>query len=125
MPVVLKQPEICEASGALILEARVSGTLTKENYEALENEFERALEAGAKIRIIIILDNFDGWTMKAMWEDVKFDVKHFNDVDRIAVVGDTTAGKIVTTLFKPFTAAEVRYFEAAEDKAAHDWIAAP
>ncbi len=32
-------------------------------------------------------ENFEGWELKAMWEDAKFGMKHRNDFSRIAIVG--------------------------------------
>ena len=64
-----------------------------------------------KLRILFILRDFHGWTVGAVWEDIKFDAKHFNDVERLAVVGEKEWHQGMTTLFKPFTKADVRYFE--------------
>jgi hypothetical protein len=41
------------------------------------------------LRILFIMDDFHGWTAGAMWEDTKFDLKHWKDIERLAIVGET------------------------------------
>lgn len=60
-----------------------------------------------------------------MWEDIKFDMKHFNDIERLAMVGDQKWQHQVATLFKPFTKAESRYFDEADADKAREWLAQP
>jgi hypothetical protein len=68
------------------------------------------------------LHDFKGWTAGALWEDTKFAVKHFNDIDRLAVVGESKWQEGVTLFVKPFTSADVRYFEMEEIDQARQWI---
>jgi hypothetical protein len=60
--------------------------------------------------------------MRALWEDIKFDVKHFSDIERIAMVGERKWQKGMATFCKPFTTAKVRYFERSDLEAAREWI---
>ena len=57
------------------------------------------------LRILVELQDFQGWTLGALWEDTKFGTKHFNDIDRLAVVGDRRWEKYLTLFMKPFTSA--------------------
>ena len=34
------------------------------------------------------MTGFQGWDAGAAWEDLKFDLKHFGDIERLAMVGD-------------------------------------
>jgi len=34
------------------------------------------------------MEDFQGWDAGALLEDVKFDVKHFSDIEWLAFVGD-------------------------------------
>lgn len=94
-----------------ILEINVSGKLAKSDYEAFVPEIERLIEDHGKLRILFAMHEFHGWTAGALWEDVKFDVKHFNDVERLAILGEKRWQKGMATFCKPFTTAEVRYFD--------------
>lgn len=42
------------------------------------------------------------------------DVKHFNDIERLAIVGDSKGEKGMAIFCKPFTTATVRHFDVSE-----------
>ena len=43
----------------------------------------------------------------AFWEDAKFGLHHYRDIERIAVVGEKTWQRAMTTICRPFTQAEI------------------
>ena len=55
--------------------------------------------------------DFHGWEGIALWDEVKFDVKHARDLERLAVVGDAKWEKLMSTVARLFTSAETRYFD--------------
>ena len=114
--------EITETSQDNATELKISGKLTTEDYALLNGELEKRLAIFDKIRLLIRLQDFKGWTAGALWEDIKFDFRHFNDVERIAVIGENKWEKGMTLFFKPFTAAEVRYFDQDHLSQARSWI---
>ncbi len=114
--------EIEENSWDNILFVRLSGKLTKEDYEQFVPEIERMMKAHDKVYILVELENFHGWTVAAAWEDTKFGIRHFNDIERIAIVGDAAWEKGIALLLKPFTKAKVKYFDSSQMVAAKTWI---
>ena len=69
------------------------------------------------------MDDFRGWTAGALWEDIKFDAKHFGDFERLAMVGDKQWEKGMATFCKPFTSARIKYFDKAQIEEAREWLA--
>ncbi len=105
-----------------VLTMRLSGKLTKEDYERFVPEIERMMKAHDKVRILVSLEDFHGWTAAAAWEDTKFGMRHFSDIERIAIVGEEAWEKGMALLLKPFTKAKVKYFDASQMTAAKTWI---
>ena len=105
-----------------VIEARVTGKLTESDYDLFIPELERRIKKYGKLRMLIELEDFKGWTAGALWEDLKFDFKHFKDVDRIALVGDSKWEKTATLFSRPFTGAELRYFTRNDLDGARRWI---
>ena len=60
-----------------------------------------------------------------MWDDVKFDAKHFSHIERVAMVGDKAWEKGMSTFCRPFTTARIRYFDHAALAEAQEWLAIP
>jgi SpoIIAA-like len=83
---------------------------------------ERLVKAHGKIRMLVEMHDFHGWTVGALWEDIKFDVKHFSDIERVAMVGESKWQHGMAVFCKPFTAAEVRYFDRSEIEQARMWL---
>lgn len=112
-----------ETNNALHLS--LSGRLDRKDYEKWVPEFESLVEKHGKLNILVELVDFEGWDAGGLWEDLKFDAKHFNDVKRLALVGDKTWEKFMAKVCKPFTSAEVKYFEPEQIADARTWIGLP
>jgi len=100
-----------------------AGKLTEEDYRAFDQELAGIAEDDDQLRILIRLsDDFRGWEPKALWEDIKLDVRYRHALDRVAVVGHENWQKWMTRLANPFVGAEVRYFGADEAPGAVGWL---
>ena len=117
MPILLEEEE-----GGKILAIHVSGKLAAADYEQLVPEFERLVRLHGRLRVRFDMTGFHGWTAGALWEDTKFALHHFHDIDRLAVVGDRKWQEGMATFCKPFTAATIRYFDHADAAAAQAWL---
>ena len=63
------------------------------------------------------------WTAGALWQDIKFDARHFSDIERMAIVGETKWQQGMAVFCKPFTAARIRYFDRPAIEEARGWLA--
>lgn len=117
MPVQINTETITRQ--VLLVEA--SEKITEEDYDRFVPKIEKMMEKG-KIRILFELQNFGGWTASAAWEDTKFGVKHFNDIERLAIVGEKTLEKGMAAFCKAFTSAEIKFFNHDELNEAKKWI---
>jgi len=117
MPVELK-----ELDNGRLLEIQLTGKLVKKDYETFLPAVERLVKQHGKLRMLVEMHDFHGWTAGALWEDIKFDAKHFNDIERLAIVGETKWEKGMTIFCRPFTTAKVRYFDNAKAVEARDWL---
>ena len=105
-----------------ILVVHVTGTLVRADYAAFVPEFERILRLHGKPRVLFDMTGLHGWDAGAMWEDIKFDIKHFADIERLAVLGEKKWQQNMTAFFKPFTKAIIQYFDRADAAAARHWL---
>ncbi len=110
-----------ELSGKVLL-VRIGDSLTKEDYERFVPEVKRLIADHGKIRVLFDMQEFRGWNAGALWEDIKFNLSHFNDIERLAMVGEKKWQKGMAGFCKPFTTAEIRYFEQGEVDQARDWL---
>lgn len=114
---------LSEENGGKLLAVHVSGKLVKADYEHFVPEFERLVGLHGKLRVLFDMTGFHGWTTGGLWEDTKFAMHHFSDIDRLAVVGEKKWQEGMATFCKPFTKATVKYFDHAEATEARKWLA--
>lgn len=117
MPVTLKH-----LPDEKYLEVLLTGKITEQDYELFVPELERLIGEHGQLRMLVELRNFEGWTFSGLWEDLKFDIKHFNDIERLAIVGEKRWHEGMALFCKPFTTASIRYFESFEIGDAREWL---
>jgi hypothetical protein len=114
--------ELQETNEGKIVEVKATGKLTSEDYGHFVPEVERLLKLHGHIRLLFEMRDFHGWAAGAMWQDLKFGVKHFRDIERLAMVGDKKWEKGMAIFCKPFTTAQIRYFDTAQLDEARSWL---
>ncbi|MFY9329094.1 MAG: STAS/SEC14 domain-containing protein [Georgfuchsia sp.] len=115
--------QLNEENDGKILVVHVSGKLVKEDYAHFVPEFERLARQRGKLRLLFDMSGFHGWEVSAAWEDLKFGVKHFADIERLAMVGEKQWQRGMATFCKPFTNAMIRYFDHVDAAEARKWLA--
>lgn len=116
--------QLNETDGGTVLEVHVQGKLTHADYQQFAPKFEELLQARPKVNVLFEMIDFHGWEAAALWDDLKFDVKHYSDIARLALVGDRKWEKGMSVFCRPFTTAKIRYFDRAELDAARMWVKA-
>ena len=110
-----------EASDVYVL--RISGTLTKSDLGGVQDYAAREIKNGAKPRILVMLEDFEGFERGAAWGELEFLFTHINDITKIAIVGsprweaDALAFAGVGSRRAP-----VKYFSPAKSEEAWDWL---
>ena len=117
MPIQLKE----EDDGKSLV-IHVSGKLAKMDYPDFVSEFERLVRQHGRLRVLFDMTGLQGWDVGAALEDIKFEIKHFADIERMAMVGEKKWQHGMTVFFKPFTKATIRYFDRAEIAEARKWL---
>jgi len=114
--------ELREEADGKVLILNLSGKLTKDDYAHFTPAVERAVNSHGKVRLLVRMHGFHGWTLGAVWEDLKFDLHHFSHIERLALVGDRKWEAGMAVFCKPFTTAKVQYFDESKAEEASTWI---
>jgi hypothetical protein len=118
MPVQMKyQPnDICVL--------RISGILKRSEFGTEQTALARHIDRGSKPRLLVILENFEGWERGADWDDLDFLISHGGKISKIAIVAEPRW----ETLALAFAGAGVRrapvkFFPPNELEQARSWLA--
>lgn len=116
-----------ESDGALV-GVRVTGRLRDVDYDALKAELTQRLPESGKLRMLVIVDEqFRGWTPKAFFDDLSFAFSPWNRrFERLAVV---SGPGFVRWCVEHFPAAmmpyQIRAFLPGEQESAWKWLREP
>ncbi len=113
---------INEENDGNVLTVNISGKLTKSDYEKFVSEFERLVGEFGKLSVLFEMTDFHGWDAGGLWEDTKFAIHHFDDIERIAMIGEKRWQQGMATFCKPFTKATIQYFDHSEAAEAGEWL---
>ena len=67
---------------------RMSGTLKRSEFAAQQDAIAKKIDSGSKPRLLVIVENFEGWERGADWNDIDFMISHGGEIARIAIVAE-------------------------------------
>ena len=105
-----------------VLGFTLSGKLHDEDYRHFVPAVDAAITAHGKVRLLAHFSDFHGWDLHALWDDIKFATLHCSKVERVALVGELRWEEWMAKVCKPFTLAQVRYFDASQIDGAWEWL---
>ncbi|HXT10128.1 MAG TPA: STAS/SEC14 domain-containing protein [Candidatus Angelobacter sp.] len=115
--------KLTELKNGTVLEVDASGKLTDEDYQQqFIPEVERLTKEHRKIRLLFEMNQFHGWEPKAAWDDLKLGSRHRDNIERVAMVGEKHWQHWMASFAKPFTAAQIRYFDKTQAGEARVWV---
>lgn len=100
----------------------LSEKLKTADYEVIVPRVEELIKKHGTIDLLLELSDFHGWTAGALWQDLKFDFEHFNEIRRLAIVSEKQWPKGMAAFWKPFTTAQVRFFPFEQRAEADRWV---
>jgi hypothetical protein len=108
-----------------VIGVEATGRVTDHDYEdVLIPAIRATVDAHRRIRFIYVLgDDFDGWSLGAMWEDAKLGIQSPKGWEKVAIVSDSDWVKHTMRAFGWMVPGEVRVFGLSELAAAKNWTA--
>ena len=99
-----------------------SGKLDTEDYrDVLRPSVQRAAAEG-DVRVVIVVNDFDGLSAGALWQDLEMGVEQWRAWKRVALVTDVEWMRHMTAMFGWMTPGEVEHFPLAERAEAIAWV---
>ena len=113
-----------EHDRANIYRVDISGRLREEELKALQHAAAAEIRRGGRIRLLIMLNEFEGWD-NAAGRDLGFYIRHGSDVERIAIVGDDKwSSEALMFAGAGLRKAPVAFFKTRDALQAASWLAA-
>jgi hypothetical protein len=114
--------DFTEDPRAALVEIRIEGRVTRDELEEVATRVEAAIVKHGKLRLLEEVRGFSGIEPTALWEDLKFSLRHLKDFSRCAVVTDQNWIEWFARGANPFVACDIRCFPLAEIEQARTWL---
>ncbi|RDV29007.1 STAS/SEC14 domain-containing protein [Alteromonas aestuariivivens] len=98
---------------AFFVTFKAVGKLTHGDYQTITPMLDGALAEvqHPHVKMLVDVTEFEGWELRAAWDDFRLGLKHGRQMDKVAVVGNQRWQKTTASLASWFVAGEVRFFE--------------
>jgi len=102
---------------------RITGTLKWSEFAAEQSALARNIDTGAKPRLLVILEDFEGWERGADWNDLDFLISHSGEIAKIAIVAEPRwETQALAFAGAGVRRAPVKFFPPNEVAAARTWL---
>jgi len=105
-----------------LISAKLSGKISESDVEKIHLLIHNIIKKGKKADFYFEMENFEGYTLKGFWEDIKVDSAHISDYGKMAFVGEKNWQEWAAKATDFFTSSEVKYFELKDKEQAKIWI---
>ncbi len=113
--------KMAESSGNVV-GYKANGTITDADNKKLESEVKALVEKQGNIRLMFDMSQFKWEKAEAWGSDLRFGHEFHNKIDKMAIVGDKTWEKWMTSLAKHTYARDAKYFQSADIAKAWSWL---
>ena len=101
----------------------VRGTLRRAELDRCQHSLVDEMQNRGPVRLLFILESFDGWDTTDSWSDLTFYVRYGNSIERIAIVGpERWRGETLMFAGADLRQAPVAYFVEGHLDAARAWL---
>lgn len=104
-------------------EIKVSGRITDQDYQEAVTPLQAFIDKHGTIKLIEILESFEGFEASVIWQGIKFDIKNLKHISHVAVVSDIGWVSPLTKAAGAFMSTKLRTFDLDQVDAARDWLA--
>jgi len=96
-----------------LLTLKASGKLTHEDFEMISPMIDAALGVVIEPRVKALIDatELEGWEIRTAWDDFKLALKHGNEFEKVAIVGNKDSEQLGVNLASWIISGELKNFE--------------
>ena len=106
-----------------IFRVRISGVLRQAELREVQAVAAREIGRLGAIRLLFVLEEFEGWERDADWGDLAFYAAHDKDIEKIAIVGDEKwRDHGMAFAGAGIRKAAVQFFRPADSNQARAWL---
>lgn len=106
----------------LYVSMKATGKLTHEDYKSFTPLLEGALKTidTPQVKLLFDATEFEGWELRAAWDDFKVGLRHGSEFNKIAIIGNSDWQALMASIGSWFISGEINYF--TDSQQAIHWL---
>lgn len=108
-----------------VIEIQVYSRVTQNDMDKILPQVEAFIAKHGTIRMVEVIEKFDGFDPGSLMDGLRFDMAHLKDVSHVAVVSDRGWIGMMTAAAAAVLPVTIRIFSMEELDAARDWVLNP
>ena len=114
--------EILPESSGNVVGVRIAGRLGGDECKLLAVRIEELIDEHKAVRLLLDVSECDRVDPAAAWEEFIMGVKHWNELERIAIVGGAKWSEVAAGTLNRLAYGEAEHFTADELPGAWVWV---
>lgn len=114
--------EILDLPDSNLVGLKLGDTLSEDDFDVFASHLRGELEAHTTTRILLEIEDVEGWDPEEQWENLTFDVRHVQDLDKVAVVGDEPWERLLDKLELLFPMSQIQTYDPGDREEAMSWL---
>lgn len=116
-------PATLHDTGDNVYRLDISGVLGVADFDAVRQSAATEILRHRKIRLLVVLSQFAGWSRDSAWHDLSFYIQHGDDIERIAIVGEERwESEALMFAGADLRKAAVKFFRPRDAVDARNWL---
>ncbi|TFH08974.1 MAG: STAS/SEC14 domain-containing protein [Nitrosomonadales bacterium] len=103
----------------------IYGKVTKEDFDQISEKLHKFIEAHGTIKLIEVIQSFEGFDPSVIWDGIKFDIQHLRFISHCAVVSDNGWISPISKAAGAFISTKLRTFSLVQLDEARQWLKSP
>ena len=100
----------------------ISDSINQEEFCDLIPEMKKKIEQSGRINFYLEICDEVKWEAESFWSDINFNLKHAQDIKKVAFIGNEQLEEKIIDLLKPLANAEIRWYPRPEKAEALKWV---
>lgn len=100
----------------------VSGEVQADDFRAMASLMREQIDAQGKLRLVLKIESVNPVSPAVLWEEFKLAFDHFEDFERVALVGDELWQEAFVKVLGPLMPADFRHFSLERHDDAWRWV---
>lgn len=102
---------------------QISGLVSVAEVQQVQAECEKVIQDSGDIKLLVILDGFQGWQQQQGWDDSSFAQRNDSFIRKFAIVGDEQWKDLVYVFtLKGLRPVPIEFFNTGQMEEARSWL---